>query len=237
MNDMNIAVMGGAWITASGIGCISDGRDFSMPQGALPKLKRDLLTTSPDQRWGRLDNYSKAGLITASLALKDAGMEAGYDHKQTAIVVSTVTGSAGVDNKYFQTVLPQEGLLASPNLFAYTLPNCMLGEVSIRYGFTGPAMILSQTKSDMMNGIVGGIKLLHYGLCERVVAGYCNVEAGMDSVDTECKPGAVFLVMQKTRENSPLVFNNSRLLYNLSEISNLVDLMRGLIHNRFTGLK
>lgn len=237
MSNMNIAVMGGAWITASGIGCISDGKDFSMHQGALPKLRRALLTTSPDQRWGRLDNYSKAGLITTSLALKDAGIDTVDVHKTIAIVVSTVTGSADVDNKYFQTVLPEMGLLASPNLFAYTLPNCMLGEVSIRYGFTGPAMVLSQTTSDMMNGIVGGIKLLHYGLCERVVAGYCNIEAGMDSIDTECKPGAVFLVMQKTEENSPLAFNNSRLLYNGSEISNLVDLMRGLIHNRFTELK
>jgi 3-oxoacyl-[acyl-carrier-protein] synthase II len=237
MSNMNIAVMGSAWITASGISCMSDSKDFSMPEGTLPELRRELLTTSPDQRWGRLDNYSKAGLITASLALKDAGIDTVDIHKTTAIVVSTVTGCADVDNKYFHTVLPQEGLLASPNLFAYTLPNCMLGEVSIRYGFNGPAMVLSQTKSDMMNGIVGGIKLLHYGLCERVVAGYCNIEAGMDSVDTECKPGAVFLVMQKTKNNSLLVYNNSELLYNGSEISNLVDLMRGLIHNRFTELQ
>ena len=234
MSDINIAVMGGAWITASGIDCMSDSKDFSMPEGTLPELRRQLLTTSPDQRWGRLDNYSKAGLIASSLALKDAGIDTVDAHKTTAIVVSTVTGSTDVDNKYFQTVLPQEGLLASPNLFAYTLPNCMLGEVSIRHGFTGPAMILSQTTSDMMNGIVGGIKLLHYGLCERVVAGYCNIEAGMDSVDTECKPGAVFLVMQKMEKNSRLIFNNSELLYNGSKISNLVDLMRGLIHNGFT---
>ena len=237
MSNMNIAVMGGAWITASGIGCMSDSKDFSMPEGTLPELRRELLTTSPDQRWGRLDNYSKAGLIAASLALKDAGVDTVDIHKTTAIVVSTVTGSADVDNKYFHTVVPQLGLLASPNLFAYTLPNCMLGEVSIRYGFTGPAMVLSQTTSDMMNGIVGGIKLLHYGLCERVVAGYCNIEAGMDSVDTECNPGAVFLVMQKTKKNSLLVFNNSELLYNGSEISNLVDLMRGLILNGFTELQ
>ena len=237
MSTVNIAVMGGGWITASGIGCMSNSESFSMPEGTLPELRRELLTTKSDQRWGRLDNYSKAGLITASLSLKDANIDTIEAHKTTAIIVSTVTGSADVDRKYFNTVIPQMGLLASPNLFAYTLPNCMLGEVSILYGFTGPAMVLSQTKSDMMNGIVGGIKLLHYGLCERVVAGYCNIEAGMDSVDTECKPGAVFLVMQKAKNNSLLVFNNSELLYNGSEISSLVDLMRGLIHNRFTELQ
>jgi 3-oxoacyl-[acyl-carrier-protein] synthase II len=92
MSNMNIAVMGGAWITASGISCMSDSKDFSMPKGTLPKLQRELLTTSPDQRWGRLDNYSKAGLIAASLALKDAGVDTVDAHKTTAIVVSTVTG-------------------------------------------------------------------------------------------------------------------------------------------------
>lgn len=236
MSTVNIAVMGGGWITASGIGCMSNSESFSMPEGTLPELRRELLTTKPDQRWGRLDNYSKAGLITASLALKDAGIDAIEAHKTTAIIVSTVTGSADVDRKYFHTVVPQMGLLASPNLFAYTLPNCMLGEISIRYGFTGPAMVLSQAAPDMTNGIIGGVKFLHYGLCERVIAGYCNIEASMDSVDTECKPGAVFLVMQKTNKKSLLTFNGCELLCNGSKISDLVNLMGELIHNRFAEL-
>ena len=232
MSTVNIAVMGAGWITASGIGCMSSSKSFSMPEGTLPELQRELLTTRPDQRWGRLDNYSKAGLITASLALKDAGIETIETHKTIAIIVSTATGSTDVDHKYFHTVVPQMGLLASPNLFAYTLPNCMLGEISIRYGFTGPAVVLSQTASDMTNGIIGGVKFLYYGLCERVIAGYCNIEASMDSVGTECKPGAVFLVMQKTKKKSLLTFNGSELLCNGSEISNLVDLMGELIHNK-----
>ena len=231
MSNINIAVMGGAWITASGIGCMSDSKDFSMPEGTLPELRRELFTTSPDQRWGRLDNYSKAGLITASLALKDAGIDTVDAHKTTAIVVSTVTGSADVDNKYFHTVLPQMGLLASPNLFAYTLPNCMLGEVSIRYGFTGPAMVLSQTTSDMMNGIVGGVKLLHYGLCERVVAGYCNIEAGMDSVAKDRKPSAVFSVLQNTKKNSLLVFHHSNIVIVYLYLSHFQDNKNHSSHN------
>lgn len=231
MNGINIDVMGGGWITVSGIGCISDNQGFSMSQGALPKLRRQLLTTNPDQRWGRLDNYSKAGLIAASIALKDAGIDTTGSPEITGLVVSTVTGSAEVDHKYFHTVVPEDGLFSSPNLFAYTLPSCMLGEVSIRYGFTGPALVLSQKSPGMMNGIVGAVKFLNYGLCERVVGGYCNIE--VDMIDTECKPGVVFLVMQKAREISPLVFNGTALLYNGSEISGIADLMQELIHNKF----
>ena len=191
MSLLNVAVVGGAWITASGIGCINGGDEFSMPEGVLPKLRRELLSSKPEERWGRLDYFSKAGLVAASLALKDAGLDSRIS-ASTAVIASTVSGSVDVDHAYFRSVVPQGGLLASPNLFAYTLPNCMLGEISIRYGLIGPTMVVSQTTPDMMSGILAGAKLISYGLCEGVIAGYCNTEACINFIDTSCKPGAVF---------------------------------------------
>lgn len=226
MSSMKIAVIGGGWITTSGFGCLKDDKDFSMPsQGTLPELRREHVLTKSVKHWRRLDNYCKAGLIASSLALKDVDLHAEKDLEKTAIIVSTVTGSAEVDRKYFNTVLPEAGLQASPNLFAYTLPYCMLGEVSIRYGFAGPAMVVSQTTPDMMNGVIAGVKFLSYGLCEQVIAGYCNIDENMNMVATECKPGAVFLVMRKTKEQSDLTFNGQDLLYDGSEILDIVDLM------------
>lgn len=224
MSLLDIAVVGGAWITASGIGCINGGDEFSMPEGVLPKLRRELLSSKPEERWGRLDYYSKAGLVAASLALKDARLDS-LISASTAVIASTVSGSADVDHAYFRTAVPQGGLLASPNLFAYTLPNCMLGEISIRYGLTGPTMVVSQTTPDMMSGILGGVKFISYGLCEGVIAGYCNTEACMNYIDTSCKPGAVFLVLQKTGQKSPLTFNGFELMYNGRVLSGLIDLM------------
>jgi len=232
MSVLNIDVVGGAWITASGIGRINGGDDFSMPEGPLPVLRRDLLSSRPEERWGRLDYYSKAGLVAASLAFKDAGLEPQDVPASTATIASTVNGSVDVDHEYFRTVVPQNGLLASPNLFAYTLPNCMLGEISIRYGLTGPTMVISQTTPDMMNGIIGGAKLISYGLCEGAIAGYCNTEACINYTDTLCKPGAVFLVLQKAQEKSSLTFNGSKLKYNNRIQSGLIDFMGQLIHNR-----
>lgn len=229
MSLLNVAVVGGAWITASGIGCIN-GRDvFSMPEGVLPKLRREMLSSKPEERFGRLDYYSKAGLIAASLALKDAGLDFRIS-ASTAVIVSTVSGSGDVDHAFFRTVVPQGGLLASPNLFAYTLPNCMLGEISIRYGLTGLTMVTSQTTPDMMSGILGGAKFISYGLCERVIAGYCNTEAGIHYFDTSCKPGAVFLILQKAKGKSRLTFNGSELMFDGRVPSDLIDLMRELTH-------
>lgn len=236
MSSLNVAVAGGAWITAAGIGCINGGDEFSMPEGVLPKLKRELLSSKPEERWGRLDYYSKAGLVAASLALKDAGMVSRIS-KSTAVIASTVSGSVDVDHAYFRSVLPQDGLLASPNLFAYTLPNCMLGEISIRYGLTGPTMVVSQTTPDMLSGILAGVKLISYGLCEGVIAGYCNTEACTNYIDTSCKPGAVFLVLQKAKEKRHLAFNGSNLTFNSRELPGLIDLMRELTQNIKTELQ
>lgn len=233
MSETNIAIEGAAWITAGGIGSLNSDRDFSMPPGNLPELRKELLTTSPEQRWGRLDDYSKAGLIAASMAVEDSNIETTGAAGTTGIIVSTVTGCVDVDHKYYETVLPEEGLLASPNLFAYTLPNCMLGEVSIKYGFTGPAMVVSQMTPNMLNGITTAAGLLDYGLCDRVIAGYCNLEIDTDLFDTKCKPGAVFLVMKKTEKKATLCFNGVDLLYNGDEVLGLVELMEKLIQNRF----
>jgi 3-oxoacyl-[acyl-carrier-protein] synthase II len=237
MNLLNIAVAGGAWITASGVGCMNSGDNFCMSNGVLPNLRRELLSSAPEQRWGRLDHFSKIGLVAASLALRDAGLNPHKVPASTAVITSTVGGSVDVDHEYFRTVVPQSGLFASPNLFAYTLPNCMIGEISIRYGLTGPAMVVSQTTPDMMTGIISGAKLISYGLCERVIAGYCDTEAGIRCVETLCKPGAVFLVLAKTDKKSPLTLRGSELIYNGRVLRDLSDLMGELTHDKLAELK
>ena len=231
MNRIYIDIAGGGWVTASGIGQINEGDCFSMPEGPLPPLRRDLCSSDPDPRWGRLDCYSKAGLIGASLAIKDSGLNSSIEPIETAIIASTFSGSVEVDHKYYETVLPQAGLLASPNLFAYTLPNCMLGEIAIRYGLTGPAMVVSQPTDDMLNGILYGAQCLYSGLSKQVVAGYCNVEYGLDQINTRFRPGAVFLVMQEATEPCSLAFDGVNLLYKDKVITDLFEWIEIITHN------
>ena len=232
MNRIYIDITGGGWITSSGVGQVNKGDSFFMSKDPLPPLRRELCSLEPDPRWGRLDRYSKVGLISASLAIQDAGLDTGAEPTETAIIVSTFNGSMEVDHKYYETVLPQKGLLASPNLFAYTLPNCMLGEIAIRYGLTGPAMVVSQLADDMLNGIHYGAQCLYSGLSKQVVAGYCNVECGLDQIDTKFWPGAVFFVMKKAMERSPLTFDGTSLLYQDNAITDLFEWIEIITHNQ-----
>ena len=231
MSQIYIDMIGGGWVTASGTGQINNGDSFSVPKGPLGPLRREMCSSAPDPRWGRLDRYSKAGLIGASLAIKDAGLDSNAESTETAIIVSTFNGSIEVDYKYYETVLPQDGLLASPNLFAYTLPNCMLGEIAIRYRFTGPAMVVSQPAADMLKGVLFGAQCLCSGLSKQVVAGYCNVEHGLDSINTGFRPGAVFLVMRKATGKSSLAYDGTNLLYQGNVITNLFEWIELITHN------
>ncbi len=52
---------------------------------------------------------------------------------ETGIILSNANGSLDVDLKYAKTM--QAG--ASPALFVYTLPNIVIGEISIRHKIKG----------------------------------------------------------------------------------------------------
>jgi 3-oxoacyl-[acyl-carrier-protein] synthase II len=224
MNRQNIEIAGGAWITASGIGSLSSRDAFAMPDGKLPKLSKELLSPVPESRWGRLDYYTKAGLVAASLAVRDGGVDMGSCAGRTAIVASTASGSLKSDHEYMATVVPDGGLLASPNLFAYTLASCMLGEISIRYGVTGPAMIIGESSGSMLNGILVGAKLIMYGQCEWAIAGYCNT----DTIAEPSRLGAVFLLLHRSEGKGGLTVAGNELWYDNRRLSDLIDLMERL---------
>ena len=78
-----------------------------------------------------MDEYSKLGMGAIAYALKDAMLDEWEEKRAIGIIASTVYGCLGTDFDYYNTVIPQDGLFASPNLFTYTLPNCFLGDAAM----------------------------------------------------------------------------------------------------------
>lgn len=88
----------------------------------------------------KMDVLCKWATIAAELLLKTA---TGYryqplDPTKIAMVVMTNNGCIDVDTKYLESTYS----LPSPALFVYTLPNIMLGELSIKHGFKGEQLVL-----------------------------------------------------------------------------------------------
>ena len=84
-------------------------------------------------KFHKMDKLCKLGFLATELLLKDTGHSGKYGETETGLVLSNANSSLDVDLKYAKTI--QTG--ASPALFVYTLPNIVIGEISIRWHFKG----------------------------------------------------------------------------------------------------
>jgi 3-oxoacyl-[acyl-carrier-protein] synthase II len=199
-----ISVAGAGWIVSGGLGRSGAGDTCGRSAGPLPAVRLGDFFASAEGRAGRLDRYSKVGLAAIALAVRDAGWPAGI-RTRTALVAATAYGCLATDEEYYRTVLPQEGALASPNLFAYTLPNCFLGEAALRFGFTGPTMVLGEERPDGLAAVTAAVDLLEAGAAEAAICGGCDLErpAFLPPAGEE-RSGAVFLALEREEHSAPL---------------------------------
>jgi 3-oxoacyl-[acyl-carrier-protein] synthase II len=225
-------VTGVGWVNTAGMGhgrrsCFAPGGS-----GSLPKLSKNEVFRRPFPRFGRMDSYSCTGVAGIALALKDAGLDEWAGLRDIAIIASTVHGSLNADADYYDTVIPDEGRLASPNLFVYALPNTYLGEAAIYFGLTGPGFALCESSSSGLHGLCMAMEGIRAGEYEAVVAGICDVGAppllGMPGLTP---PGALFFVLQGepmdqhhsygalTQDDAGMIFFGNKRLENLNNLA------------------
>jgi len=84
-------------------------------------------------KFHKMDQLCKLGFLATELLLKGTRHSEKYGETETGLVLSNANASLDVDLKYAKTI--QSG--ASPALFVYTLPNIVIGEISIRWHFKG----------------------------------------------------------------------------------------------------
>jgi 3-oxoacyl-[acyl-carrier-protein] synthase II len=195
-----IAVAGAGWVTAAGLGRARESGELHLAPGALQAPSRRAVFADAYSRFGRLDDFSKVGLAAVTLALRDAGMEEWGAKRPIGIACATLFGCLATDVAYLDTVIPQGGALASPNLFAYTLPNAFLGEAAIRHGLTGPTVALLGDGGGM-GAVAMAVECLRSGGCEAMVAGICDVAPPAPLAPPDgFAPGALFVVLRKPSE-------------------------------------
>ncbi len=81
----------------------------------------------------KMDNLCKLGLLAVEILLNGTDHAGKYENTESGLVLSNANSSLDVDLKYVKTI--EAG--ASPSLFVYTLPNIVIGEISIRHHFKG----------------------------------------------------------------------------------------------------
>ena len=81
----------------------------------------------------KMDNLSKLGWLANEILLQVSFNKEKYKPEDVGIVLSNANSSLDTDIKYYETTKS----IASPAQFVYTLPNIVIGEISIRHHFKG----------------------------------------------------------------------------------------------------
>ena len=244
---MKAAITGIGWVNSTGMGCGREYSRFEMTPGRLPEITRKAIFEQSHQRFGRMDRFSKLGLGAIAFALQDAGLETWTRKRNISIIASTVHGCLGTDVSYFDTVIPQEGRLASPNLFAYTLPNSFLGEAAIHFGLTGNSYIISSPSASRLQSLRMAMISLDSGESEKVLSGVCDLESpDLFAATAKEIPGALFFMIEKNSQKTGPAYGElsldrkGMLNFNGSKVKDLVNLVRRCLaveHSQVTGLQ
>lgn len=101
------------------------------PQEFLLSLYKYLQVDYP--KYYKMDNLCRLGFLATEILLQNRNVAEEYGKAGAGVVLSNANASLDADIAYFETVKN----IPSPAQFVYTLPNIVIGEISIRHGLKG----------------------------------------------------------------------------------------------------
>ena len=84
----------------------------------------------------KMDEISKLGFLAAEAILSSKPYHE-FQPEEIGIVLSNSQSTLVTDTEFQDSIADNNHFFPSPSVFVYTLPNIMMGEISIRHGFKG----------------------------------------------------------------------------------------------------
>lgn len=221
-------ISGIGWVTAAGFGLGRDLLQQPFQDGVLEIPKRKQIFENPDMRFGRLDEFSRIGLAAIAFCLRDAKREEWQQKRPIGIIAASRYGCLQTDLAYMETLLLEQGQLASPNLFAYTVANSFLGEAALRFGLNGGSFVLNQGDRTALAPIRIALQDLVWNGEKAILAGISDLNPPAALAAADFHPGSLFLLVEKEQpENAygKLTMVGDDILFNDVTILNLEGLM------------
>lgn len=116
------------------------------PGDFLKSAYRNLNSAYP--KFFKMDNLSKMGYLAVEYLLKEIRLSGKYLPEETGIVFQNSSSSLETDEKHQESISDRQNYFPSPSVFVYTLPNIMVGEISIRHKIKGENLVLISEKPD-----------------------------------------------------------------------------------------
>jgi 3-oxoacyl-[acyl-carrier-protein] synthase II len=138
----------------------------------------------------RVDRFTQLGFGAAADALADAG-ELGADPSRCAVIAATGVGGLETMEENEATFLARGASRVSPFFVPMMMPNAAAGMISIRFGFTGPALCISTACAAGANALGEGVRMVRDGSAEVVVAGATEAPVTPLTVSAFARMGAM----------------------------------------------
>ena len=234
---MRAWINGLGWVTPAGQGQGRQCQEMPLRRGDLEIPTRKQVFAQIDRRFGRLDDFSRIGLAALAFCLRDGNAEEWQNKRSLGVVAASRYGCLQTDLAYLETMLPMQGKLASPNLFAYTLPNCFLGEAALRFGLTGNSMILNRRDPSRLESIKTGLTELAWSDQCGVLTGIVDLTAPSEFREADDFSGSLFLLLEKEQRRDSesygyLELREGQLYFNGQLVDSLVELITACINTQ-----
>ena len=141
-------------------------RDFSM-DGYLPVHEAR-----------RLDRFTQYAVAASVDAVDMAGIEFdNEDRDRCASIVGSGVGGLGEVEAQHLRLLEKGTSKVSPFTIPKMMPNAAAGNISIRFGLTGPSYAVSTACASSINALADAVRMIRYGEMDLVIAGGSEASA------------------------------------------------------------
>ena len=124
-------------------------------------------------KFHKMDQLSKIGFIGTELIKNETPEIESYGENEIALLFSNKRSSANTDINFLNSY--KDGGIPSPSLFVYTLPNILIGEISIRNKWFGENMFTISKEFDA-NYFSNYCNILLNKNTEAALCGWVNVD-------------------------------------------------------------
>jgi hypothetical protein len=125
----------------------------------------------------KMDIMSKLGFLSVELLLRDTGLLEKYAGHKTGILFMNASSSLDTDRRHQESILDRANYFPSPAVFVYTLPNIMIGEISIRHKITGEGTFFVRERFDASFLVRYICQLFDTGILQCCITGWIETNA------------------------------------------------------------
>jgi 3-oxoacyl-[acyl-carrier-protein] synthase II len=119
----------------------------------------------------RQDRVTQLGFAAAADALEDAGDLGSYDPSHAGVIAASGIGGLHTLEENCKAYFSRGPSRVSPFFVPMMMPNATAGVISMRFGWTGPALCIATACAAGTNAIGEGARLIRDGSCDIVIAG------------------------------------------------------------------